>query len=195
MTPTPISSLDQPEEKIFHELDVHHVQKVGIKRFWAQESEISLKAVSALESARRKYFLNSTNIISREQESNVFLAQEAKMNVTAISSLPIGDKKIFHELNVHHVQKVGIKHFCCSGDRNESNRPQLAPIGEKEIFLEVDAHHVQKIGIKRFQGQKAEMTLTTISSLESARRKFFLNSTYILSRKWKSNVFWLRRPK
>ena len=25
MTPTPISSLDQPEEKIFHELDVHHV--------------------------------------------------------------------------------------------------------------------------------------------------------------------------
>ena len=23
------------ENKIFHELDVHHVQKVGIKRFWA----------------------------------------------------------------------------------------------------------------------------------------------------------------
>ena len=30
------------ENKIFHELDVHHVQKVGIKRFWVQEAEMSL---------------------------------------------------------------------------------------------------------------------------------------------------------
>ena len=39
------------------------------------------------------------------------------------------------------------------------------------------------------------MTLTAISSLESARRKFFINSTYFTSRKWESNVFGLRRPK
>ena len=30
------------EKKIFHELDVHNVQKVGMKRFWAQEAEMSL---------------------------------------------------------------------------------------------------------------------------------------------------------
>ena len=30
------------EKKIFHELEVHHVWKVGIKRFWAQEAEMSL---------------------------------------------------------------------------------------------------------------------------------------------------------
>ena len=29
------------ERKIFHELDVHHVKKVGMKRFWAQEGEMS----------------------------------------------------------------------------------------------------------------------------------------------------------
>ena len=29
------------EKKIFPELDVHHVYKVGIKRFWAQEAEMS----------------------------------------------------------------------------------------------------------------------------------------------------------
>ena len=29
---------------------------------------------------------------------------------------------------------------------------------------------------------EAEMTLTAISSLESARRKFFMNSTYMMSR-------------
>ena len=39
------------------------------------------------------------------------------------------------------------------------------------------------------------MSLTAISSLESARRKFFMNSTYIMSRKVESNVFVLRRPK
>ena len=38
------------------------------------------------------------------------------------------------------------------------------------------------------------MTLTAISSLESARGKFFMNSTYITSRKKELNVFGLRRP-
>ena len=39
------------------------------------------------------------------------------------------------------------------------------------------------------------MTLTPLISLESGRKKFLMNSTYIVSRKWKSNVFGLRRPK
>ena len=39
------------------------------------------------------------------------------------------------------------------------------------------------------------MTLTPISSLQSARKKFFMNSTYIMSRKKESNDFGLRMPK
>ena len=39
------------------------------------------------------------------------------------------------------------------------------------------------------------MTLTAKSSLESARTKFFMNLTYIMSRMQESNVFGLRRPK
>ena len=39
------------------------------------------------------------------------------------------------------------------------------------------------------------MNLTAIHSLESARRNFFMNSTYITSRKKESNVFGLMRPK
>ena len=34
------------------------------------------------------------------------------------------------------------------------------------------------------------MTLTALSSLESGRKKFFMKSMYIMSRKWESNVFW-----
>ena len=39
------------------------------------------------------------------------------------------------------------------------------------------------------------MTLTPISLRESARKKLFVKSTYIMSRKWESNVFGLSRPK
>ena len=143
------------EKKIFHELDVHHVQKVGIKRFWAQDTEMTLTANSSQESARRKFFMNrrTSRLESRNQT------------------------------------------FLGSGARNDSNSQQLARIGEKKIFHEHDVHHVQKVGIKRFWAQETEMTLTANSSKESARRKFFMNSTYIMSRKQESNVFGLRRPK
>ena len=39
------------------------------------------------------------------------------------------------------------------------------------------------------------MSLTAINSLELTRRKFFMNLTYIMSRKMQSNVLGLRRPK
>ena len=64
-----------------------------------------------------------------------------------------------------------------SGGRNESNSHQLARIGEKKIFHEHDVHDVQKVGIKRFCAEEAEISLTAIRTLESARRKFFMNST------------------
>ena len=60
------------EKKIFHELDVHHVYKVGIKRFWTQEAEISLTAISLFESVRAKLFMNSTHNMCKNLESNVF---------------------------------------------------------------------------------------------------------------------------
>ena len=39
------------------------------------------------------------------------------------------------------------------------------------------------------------MILTPLSSLESARKKFLMNSAYIMSTKWESSVFGLTRPK
>ena len=55
---------------------------------------------------------------------------------------------------------------------NDSNTHQFAPIGKKKIFDELDVHHVQKVGIKCFWAHEAEMTLTPISSLESAKKTF-----------------------
>ena len=39
------------------------------------------------------------------------------------------------------------------------------------------------------------MSLTAMYLQESARRKFFMSSTHIMSRKKDSHVFGLRRPK
>ena len=39
------------------------------------------------------------------------------------------------------------------------------------------------------------MSLTSTSSLESGRRKFFINSTQNMCKNLESNVFGLRRPK
>ena len=155
------------------------------------------------------------------------------MSLTRHQLPGIDEKNLFHELDVHHVQKVGIKRFLGSGGQNESKSHQLVRIGEnkifheldvhhvqkvkikrfwvqvgemsltamksldgeKKIFHELDVHHVQKVGIKRFWAQEAEMSLKAISLLESARIKFFMNSTYIMSRKQESNVSGLRRPK
>ena len=69
--------------------------------------------------------------------------------------------------------------FLGSGCQNESNSYELAPIGEKKIFHELDVHHVYM----------------SMSSLESARRKFFMKSMYIMTTKLESLVFGLRMPK
>ena len=154
MSLTTYSSLKSARRKYFHELDLHHVQEAGIKRFWAQEAKMSLTATSSLKSARRKFLMNSTYIMSRKQDQT----------------------------------------FLGSGGKNESNSHQLSRIGDWKIFHELDVHHVQKVGIKRFWAVEAELGLTATSSLQSARRKFLMNSTYIMSREQESNVFLLRRP-
>ena len=80
----------------------------------------------------------------------------------------IGLKKIFHELDVHHVYKVGITCFWAQDAKMSLTAHQLARIGEKKIFHELDVHHVYKVGITCFWAQDAKMSLTVISSLESA---------------------------
>ena len=54
----------------------------------------------------------------------------------------IGEKKIFHELDVHHVQKVGFTRFWAQEAEMGLNSNVLALIGEKKIFHEHDVHHV-----------------------------------------------------
>ena len=70
---------------------------------------MSLTANSSLESVRRKFFMNSMFIMSRKMESNGFGLSKPK----SLSHQPArnGERKIFHELDVHHAWKVGIKRF------------------------------------------------------------------------------------
>ena len=143
MSVTAISLARIGEKKIFHEHDLDHVYKVGITCFWAQDAKMSLTAI-ARSNRREENFSSTRRTSCLQSRSHLFLG---------------------------------------SGCQNESNSHQLARIGEKKIFHQVDVHHVYKVGITCFWAQDAKMSLTAISSLESARRKFFLNSTYIMSTK------------
>ena len=193
---------------------------------------MSLTGNTTLESARRTFVMNSTYIMSTKQESLVF-GSGCQNESNSHQLTRIGEKKIFHEVDVHHVYKVGITCFWAhdakmsltaisslgsvrrkffmnstyimstkqetltfgSGCKNESNSHQLARIGEKKIFHELDVHHISKAGITCFWAQDAKMNVTAISSLESARRKFFMIWTYIMSTNQESLVLGLRMPK
>ena len=93
------------------------------------------------------------------------------MILTPISSLQSA-RKNFSCTRRTACPESGNQTFQCSGGHNDSNTYQFARIGEKKNFHELDVHHVQKVGIKRFWAQEAEMTLTPISSLESATKNF-----------------------
>ena len=63
---------------------------------------MNLKIISSLESARKKFLMSSTYIMSRRWESKVF-GSGGRNGSNAAQFARIGKKKIFHELDVHHV--------------------------------------------------------------------------------------------
>ena len=177
MSLTAISSLESARKKIFHELDVHHVYKVGITFFWAQDAKMSLTAISSLESARRK-FSSTRRTSCLQSRNNWFLGSGCQNQSNSHQTARIGEKKIFHELDVHHVYKVGITCFWA-----QDAKMSLTAIISLESARRKFFNHVYKVGITCFCAQDAKISLTAISSLESARREFFMNSTYIMSTK------------
>ena len=56
---------------------------------------MSLTAISSLESARGKFFMNSTENMCKNYESNVLGAHESEMSLAVISSLESRRRKFF----------------------------------------------------------------------------------------------------
>ena len=63
---------------------------------------MSLTAMGLLESARRKFFINSTYIMYR-RKIQTFLGSGGGNDSNRDELARIGEKKIFLELHVHHV--------------------------------------------------------------------------------------------
>ena len=70
---------------------------------------MSLKEISSLVSARRKFFMNSTYIMYKSVRIKRFFAQEAKMCQTANSSIESARRKFF------------INSTCIMSTKKESN--------------------------------------------------------------------------
>ena len=56
---------------------------------------MSLTVISSLDSARRKFFMNSTENMCKNLESKRFGAQESEMSLAVISSLESARRKFF----------------------------------------------------------------------------------------------------
>ena len=104
------------------------------------------------------------------------------MGETANSSLVSARKNFSITLRISCLESRN-QTFLGSGGENESNTHQFTRIGLKKFSYEFDVHDVYKLGIKRFWAQEAEIGKTANSSLVSARKKFFMIPTYIMSRK------------
>ena len=99
--------------------------------------------------------MNSTYIVSRKWESNVFRLRRPKW-LSHPSVCANQREKNFLSTRLTSCLESGNQTFLGPGGRNDSNTHQFARIREKKLFM---------------------------------------NSKYIMSRKWESNVFTLRRPK
>ena len=91
--------------------------------------------------ARRKFFMNSMYIMSRKQESNLF-SSGGQNEFNSHELARIGEKKVFHELDVHHVKKEGIKRFWTQDAKMSLTANSSLELCEKKIFHELDLHHV-----------------------------------------------------
>ena len=63
---------------------------------------MNLTTNTTLESARRKFFMNSTYMMCRSW-IQTFLGSGGRNESNSHQLARIGEKKIFHELDVHHV--------------------------------------------------------------------------------------------
>ena len=63
---------------------------------------MSLNAISSLESASGKFLMNSSYMML-ESRNQTFLDSGGKNESNTQQLAEIGEKKIFHELDVHHV--------------------------------------------------------------------------------------------
>ena len=63
---------------------------------------MSLNAISSLESASGKFLMNSSYMML-ESRNQTFLDSGGKNESNSQQLAEIGEKKIFHELDVHHV--------------------------------------------------------------------------------------------
>ena len=68
----------------------------------SRQAEITLTPLSSLESARKKFLINPTYIMSGKWQSNVLSSGGRNDSNTALFAR-IGERKIFDELDVHHV--------------------------------------------------------------------------------------------
>ena len=154
---------------------------------------MTLTFISSRESTRKKFFMNSTYIMSRKWESKVFELSRAKWLLHPSVRANQRENNFFWTRRTSCLES-GNQSFLGSVGRNDSNTHQFAGIGEKN-FSWTRRTSCLESGNQRFLGSGRRNDSNTHQFARIGEKKLFMNSRYIVSRKWESNLFGLRRPK
>ena len=122
-----------------------------------------------------------------------FWAQDPEMTITPISSLESARKKFSWTRGTSCLES-GNQSFLGSIGRNDSNTNQFAGIDEKNFSWTRRTSCLER-GNQSFLGSGGRNDSNTHQFARIGEKKLFMNSTYIMSRKWESKVFGLRTPK
>ena len=167
------------EMKIFHQLDVHHIYKVGITIFWAQDAKMSVTANTPLESARRKYsWTRRTSCLQRR--NHLFLGSGCQKESYSTQLVRIGEKKIFHELDVHRVYKVGITCFWAQDDKMSLTAIRSLESARRKFSWTRRTSCLQSRN-HLFLGSGYQNESNSHQLAPIGEKKISMNSTYIMS--------------
>ena len=168
-------------KKFSNEFGIHDVYKIGIKRFWAQEGEIGKTANSSLVSARKKFWW-TPRTSCLESRNQTFLGSGVENESNTHQSAWIGEKKIFHEFDVHDVYKVGIKRFWAQ-EAEMGKTANSSPNRREENFSWTRRTSCLEIRNQTYLGSGGRNESNTHQLARIGEKIFFMNSTDMMSRK------------
>ena len=192
MTLTPISSLESARKKLFMN-SRYIVSRSGNQTFLRSRGRNDSYTHQFARIRREKKILWTRRTSCVESLNQMFLDSGSRNDSNTHQFALIGLKNFFIKSTYIMSRKWESNVFWVSR-RNDSNTNQFARIGEKN-FSWTRRTSCLEYGNQTFLGSGGRNGSNTNQFARIGEKKVFMNSRYIASRKWESNVFALRRPK
>ena len=154
---------------------------------------MTLTPISSLESGRKKFsWTRRTSCL--ESGSQRFLGSGPRNDSNTHQLARIGEKKLFMNSRYIVSRKWESNDFALRRPKWPLH-PSVRANQREKNFLSTQRTSCLESGNQTFLGSGGPNDSNTDQFARMGEKKVFMSSRYIVSRKWESNVFGLRRPK